>query len=183
MSYDFSDYKSKTEEIVKWLSGELLSVRTGRATPSLLDSIFVESYGTRLPLNQVANIGIEDPKTLRVTPFDQSTLKDIEKAITDANLGVSVVVDATGLRVVFPELTSERKTLLVKLAKDKHEEARVSLRKARDEVWSDIQEKQKNGEITEDEKFAAKEEMEKITKDINEQLDALFKKKEEEINE
>ena len=181
--YDFSSLTNSIEEIIQWLAKEYTGIRTGRATPALLDGIMVESYGTRVPLHQVANIGIEDPRTLRVTPFDNSQVKEIEKAITDADLGVGISVDAAGLRVTFPELTAERRTVLIKLAKDKREEARVSLRKARDETWNDIQARAREGEISEDEKFSAKERMEDLVKKAQEDLDALFEKKEKEIQE
>ncbi len=183
MNYDFSSLKNKVEEINEWLVSEFKSIRTGRATPALLDSIQVDSYGALTPLGHIASISIDDARTLRITPFDNSQLKNIEKAITDANLGVSISADSSTLRIIFPELTADRRATLLKLAKDKLEEARVSLRQARDDVWKDIQAKEKDGEISEDEKFSAKEEMEKIIKDANEALDSLFGKKEQEIAE
>lgn len=181
MTYDFSQFKSKIEEIKDWLKKELKNIQTGRATPSILDSVKAENYGVLTPINQMASIGVEDPKTLRITPFDPSTLKEIERAITNADLGLTVVVDETGIRVVFPELTTERREELVKLAKQKLESAKITLKQARDEVWSDIQEKEKNGEMTEDEKYAAKEEMEKINKEAAEELEEIFKEKEKDI--
>ncbi len=183
MSYNFDEFKKQLEEVKNWLKDELKSVRTGRATPSILDSVKAENYGVMVPLNQMANISVEDPRTLRIIPFDPNQNKEIERAITDAGLGLSVVVDEKGLRVIFPELTGERRQELVKLAKEKLEEARISVRRHRDEVWSDIQEKEKAGEITEDEKYAAKEEMEELVKKTNEELEEIFKAKEKEILE
>ncbi len=181
--YDFSQLKNKIEETKDWLKQEFQGIRTGRAAPALLDNIQVESYGTMMPLNQVANVGVEDARTLRALPYDAGQVKDIEKAVTEANLGVGVSADSAGVRVTFPELTAERRDTLIKLAKDKCEEARVSLRGARDDVWSDIQKKEQDGEMSEDEKFTNKEEMEKIMKDANRELDALLEKKEKEISE
>ncbi len=181
MNYDFTNFKNNLEEVKNWLKKELQSVRTGRANPAILDSVKAENYGVLTPINQMANIATEDARTLRITPFDPGAAKEIERAITDANLGLSIIVDEKGLRVIFPELTGERRQELVKLAKDKLEEARVSVRRERDDVWSDIQAKEKDGEITEDEKYAAKEEMEKIVKEYNSQLEEIFEEKEKEI--
>ncbi len=181
MKYDFTEFKNKLNDVKDWLKKELQTVRTGRANPAILDSVKAENYGALTPLNQMANIAVEDARTLRITPFDPSSAKEIERAITEANLGLSIVVDEKGLRVIFPELTGERRQELVKLAKDKLEEARVSVRRERDETWSDIQEKEKAGELTEDEKYMAKDEMENIVKQANEELEKLFEEKEKEI--
>jgi ribosome recycling factor len=183
MNYNFSQFELKLKEIKEWLQKELKTVRTGRATPSVLDAIRAENYGALMPLNQMANVTIEDAKTLRINPFDPGSIKEIERAITEANLGLSIVVDDSELRVIFPELTGERRQELVKMAKDKLEEARISVRGARDEVWSDIQTKEKTGEMTEDEKYNAKEKMEELSKSANEELEKLFVQKEKEILE
>ena len=134
-----------------------------------------------MPLKQISSISIEDARTLRVSPWNSGQIRDVEKAVSNSNLGLSVVVDDKGLRVIFPELTSERREALIKVAKDKIEKARVSLRGERDQVWNDIQKKQKDGAITEDEKFKLKEEMQKIIDQANKSLDDAVKKKEEEI--
>jgi len=179
--YDFNVFQTKRDEVVEWLRKEYQGLRTGRATPTLLDSIQVNSYGSRVPLNQVANVGVEDARTLRITPWDASQVKDIEKAVTDANLGVGVTTDDKGVRITFPELTTERRDTLIKMAKNKMEEARQSLRSAREEIWNDIQEKEKNGEMSEDEKFASKAELQKHIDEGNKILEEIFVKKEEEI--
>lgn len=181
MAYDFKNLKQKTKEAAEWLVKEFGGIRTGRATPSLLDSVRFESYGTITPVGQAGSITVDDARSLRVTPWDASQVKDIEKAITVANLGVSVGVDERSIRVSFPELTAERRQSIIKLAKDKHEEARRRLRSARDDAWSDIQKKHKEGAMGEDDKFRAKDEMEKHVADGNKQLDALFAKKQKEI--
>ncbi len=181
MTYDFSDLKQKIEDTNEWLKKEYLGVRTGRATPALLDTVSVSSYGSQLPISQVATVGVEDARTLKVSPWDVSQLKEIEKAITDADLGMSVVSDGQGIRVIFPELTSERREQLLKLLKDKHEDARVSLRSIRDDIWNDIQKKEKDKEIGEDDKFRFKDEMEKMIKDAQSGLDEVMERKEKEI--
>jgi ribosome recycling factor len=181
MSYDFSQLKQKIEDTQEWLKKEFQGIRTGRATPTLLDNIQVESFGTRVPLIQVGNVGVEDARTLRVNVWNAEQVKDVEKAITDANLGVGVTPDESGVRVTFPELTSERRGMLIKLSKDKLEEARISLRNERDNVWNEIQKQEKDGEMSEDEKFGGKDEMQKLIDEGNKALDVLGKKKEDEI--
>ena len=182
MTYDFKELKEKVKGAEEWLKKEYTTLRTGIASPAILDGVQVESYGTRLPINQVANIGIEDARVIRITPWDKSQTKEIEKAITVANLGVSVGSDEKGVRVFFPELTGERRELLIKTAKAKLEDARVNLRGFRDDVWGDIQQKEKDGDMTEDEKFRGKNDMQKIIDDSNAALETLFAKKEKEIN-
>ncbi len=181
MVYDFKALDTKLAGAKDWLSREYQGLRTGRATPVILDSIFVQAYGSMTPLKQVATIGIEDARTLRVQAFDPSLIKDIERAITAADLGVGTGSDASGVRVSFPELTSERREQLVKLAKGKLEDARTTVRSARDETWKDIQDKEKEGELTEDDKFRLKEEMQGKVDGTNGELEKIFDKKEEEM--
>ncbi len=181
MAYSFTTYDTRAQGILEWLTKEFSGIRTGRATPALLDSIQVESYGARVPVHQVGSVTVEDARTLRITPWDASTIKTIEKAITDADFGVSVSSDDRGVRVSFPELTSERRVQLMKLAKGRLEEARVSLRQTRDEIMRDISQKEKESVLTKDELFRTKEELQKHIDRTNEQFDRLFDKKETEI--
>ncbi|MCX6736276.1 MAG: ribosome recycling factor [Candidatus Parcubacteria bacterium] len=183
MSYDFSSFKEKLEGIQEWLSTEYTSVRTGRATPAILDSIYLDSYGTRTPIKHVASISIEDARTIRVAPWDKGQVKGIEKAIGEANLGLSVSSDAMGVRVFFPELTAERRAALLKVTREKLEHARVSVRSERDDVWSEIQMLEKEGEIPEDEKFSLKEEMQKFVDQANAKLEEMSERKGKEIAE
>src|SRR3990167_5624509 len=181
MDYDFKVFESKIIEAREWLSREYAGLRTGRAMPAILDGIMVSAYGSMMPLKQVANIGIEDARTLRVTAWDASIVKDIERAIAAANLGIGTNADSSGLRVTFPELTAERREQLVKIAKHKLEEARTAVRIARDETWKDIQEKERAGEITEDDKFQLKDELQKKVDAANGELEKAFEKKEAEM--
>lgn len=181
MAYDFSHLKEQIEGTEEWLQKEYSTIRTSRATPAFLDGIVVESYGTMMPLNQVATINADDARTLRVTPWDHGNVKAVEKAIRDADFGVSVAVDEKGVRVFFPELTGERREAIQKLLKEKLESARVALRGERDKAWSDIQGKENEGEISEDDKFRYKEEMQKFIDDTNKRLDAMEERKEKEI--
>lgn len=181
MTYNFSPLKQKVKDTEGWFQKELSSVRTGRATPLILDSVSVEAYGARMPINQLASVSIEGARSLRVSPYDKSTLKDLEKAITSADLGLGVSVDDEGIRINFPELTGERRVQLIKVAKEKLEEARIALRSEREKIWNDIQKQEKEGAMSEDEKFRSKEEMQKIIDEGNQALELLFDKKEKEI--
>jgi ribosome recycling factor len=129
MAYTFTELQNKLNEIEAWLKKELSSIRTGRATVTILDTVIVEVYGAKSPLNQNANITIEDPKTIRVAPWDKSLITEIEKGIALADLGVSTAVDDEGMRIIFPDLTTETREKLVKKAKNKIEESKVSIRK------------------------------------------------------
>jgi ribosome recycling factor len=181
MAYNFSDTKKKTAEIQEWLSKELSAVHTGRASVALLDTVRVAAYGSFMPITQLANMSTEDARTIRISPWDSSVLSAIDKALREANLGVSVATDEKGLRVSFPDLTTETREKYIKLVGKKMEEARISIRGVRDEVWNDIQTKEKGGAIGEDDKFRAKEEMEKIIKEANEKLEEIARQKEEHI--
>jgi ribosome recycling factor len=181
MAYNFSPTKAECKKIEEWLAKEYSQIHTGRASPMLLDSVMVDSYGSFMPIKNVASVNIEDPKTLRVAPWDKGQIKDIERAIQAANLGLSVATDDMGLRVIFPMLTTERRVLLVKILKERMEDARVSIRKAREAAWDDIQAKEKEGGMSEDEKFRLKEELQKIIDEANANLEALFAKKEHEV--
>lgn len=181
MPYDFKPFEKRIKEIEERAKEVLAGIRTGRAAPAILDGVLVESYGTRVPIMQVATIGVEDARTIRIAPWDMSNAKEIEKAITVANLGLSVGMDEKGIRVSFPELTAERRTQLLKLAKEKVEEIRTELRAARDQVWNDIQKQEKDKLLTEDDKFRAKDEMQKRVDAANRQFDQALERKEKEI--
>ncbi len=147
----------------------------------VLDGVSVESYGSRVPLKNVASISIEDPKTLRIAPWDKNQIKDIEKAVVGSNLGLSVAVDDMGIRVIFPQLTTETRQKLVKVLKEKLEEQRITVRREREVVLEDIEAQEKEAKMTEDEKFRAKEELQKIINEVNGNLEATFEKKEKEV--
>ncbi len=175
------DFSSRSKEIVTWLIGEFTGIRTGQAAPALLDSVKVESYGSRMPINQLGTVSVEDARTLRISIWDAGQVKAVETAIREADLGISLAVDSSGMRVIFPELTSERRVQLLKLAKQKHEEARVSVKTAREEAMKEIDKREKEGEISEDEKFGEKEQIQVAVEAANRKLDELLTAKEAEI--
>jgi ribosome recycling factor len=183
MAYNFNVLKEGIKGVEEWLKKELSTVRTGRANLSILDSVNVEAYGTFMPINQVANLSMEDVRVVRIAPWDASVTKDVEKAIIASDLGLSVTVDDKGLRVIFPELTGERRFALVKLTKQKLEDAKITLRGEREKTLKDIEAKEKAGEMSEDEKFRLKTELQKMVDECTRNLESLFEKKEKEISE
>ncbi|MFA6503217.1 MAG: ribosome recycling factor [Candidatus Paceibacterota bacterium] len=181
MAYDFSKLKTNIAETEEWLSRELSGVRTGRATPALLDGVKPEAYGTRTPIRELANVSVEDARTLRIIPWDKELLKVIEKGITDADLGIGVSTDDQGLRVSFPELTSERRTQLSKIAGDKTEQAKVAMRSHRTEAIKALDAAEKEGGIGKDEILRLKAEVQKMVDAGNAALERHLEKKELEI--
>ncbi|HQT82799.1 MAG TPA: ribosome recycling factor [Candidatus Paceibacterota bacterium] len=181
MAYDFSKLNEQIKETEEWLARELSGVRTGRATPTLLDGVKPEAYGTRTALRELGSVSVEDARTLRVIPWDKGLLKAIEKGITDANLGVGVSTDDQGLRISFPELTSERRTQLSKIAGDKTEQAKVTLRAHRTDALKALEAAEKAGGMGEDEVKRLKGEIQKLIDAGNEALLKTLERKEEEI--
>lgn len=175
------DTKKRLEEVLVWLQKEFASIRTGQASPSLLDGVKVEAYGTYMSIQQVGSVSIEDARTLRVSVWDAGQVSALEKAIREADLGVSVVGDGSGLRVIFPELTSERRVQLVKLAKSKMEDARIAVRAIRDEAMKELERAFKANDISEDDKFSNKETIQKGVEDTNNKLESLCAAKEREL--
>lgn len=181
MQYNFSNFKTALKKVEDFLGKEYSQLNIGRASPMILDGISVESYGSYVPLKNVASVSIEDPKTLRISPWDKGQIKGIEKAIVSANLGLSVATDDQGIRVIFPQLTTDTRKTLVKVLKEKLEEQRITVRKEREIVFKDMEAKEKEGGMTEDEMFRAKEELQKIISLTNDNLEEIFKKKEKEV--
>ncbi len=179
--FDFSKFKKHIAETEEWLKKELSSVRTGRANPALLDGVRVDSYCSLVPLSQVGSVIIEEARTLRITPWDASQVKEIEKAIVAADLGLSVSTDGKGLRATFPELTTERRGQFVKVAKDKLEDAKKTLRGHRDTTMKELEAKEKEGGMGKDDAFRMKGDAQKLVDEANKKLEEQFAKKEKEI--
>lgn len=177
MAYNFTELKQSFSSIEEWLKKEFSQISTGRANPALLDGISVESYGSFQPVKNIASVTIEEARTLRISPWDKSVIKDIERAIRDSGIPLSVMADSDGLRATVPQLTAESKLTLVKLCKEKLEEARVKVRLERQQVDRDISETEK----AEDDAFRAKEELQKLVESTNNSLESLFDKKEIDI--
>jgi ribosome recycling factor len=177
------DAEEKMEKAVSVAKDELSAVRTGRATPAMFARIHVEYYGTMTPLNQMAAINIPEARMAIVKPFDNSQLNSIERAIRDSDLGVNPGNDGTIIRVVFPQLSEERRREMVKLAKTKGEDAKVSIRNVRRKAKEELDRIQKDGEAGEDEVVRAEKELQNVTDRYVAQVDELMKHKEAELLE
>lgn len=173
--YDLANLKENLQKVVAWLKSEYGSIHTGQASPVILDTIKIESYGSMQPIKNVASIQMEDPRTLRVVPWDRNHVSLIDKAIVAADLGLSVSVDGNGMRVHFPQLTEETRAKIVKVLKQKLEDARVSVRKEREATIKDIE----TTIASEDAQKSTKDQLQKIVDETNRQLEEVFKTKEE----
>ena len=180
---DLSAAERRMKGAMESLRREFASIRTGRATPSILDGVEVEAYGSRMPLNTVANISAPEARLLTVTPFDPGTSKDIERAIENADLGLNPQNDGKIIRLPIPELTEERRKEMIKRARGMAEDARVSVRNVRRDELKDIHELRKEGEISEDEERRADEEMQKLTNRYVSRIDESLSDKESELSE
>ncbi len=178
-----NDSKRRMERSVESTKGEFGTVRTGRASATLLDRIHVEYYGTRTPLNQLATISVPEPRMLVVTPFDKSSIKDIERAIRESDLGVNPSNDGRIIRLPLPALTEERRRELVKVVRGLAEDGRVAIRNVRRDALHHTKELEREGEAGADDVRRAEERVQKLTDEHVAQIDAALKHKEEEILE
>lgn len=181
MTYDLSSIKKKLPEIEDWLKRELSLLRTGRASPVLLDNVSIDYYGAKQPLKNVGAISVEDARTLRIRPWDFSLIQKIDQEIRNSSLGLQPIAEKDSVRVVFPELTDERRKALLKAVSEKLEQARISLRKIRDEHWRDIQDKEREGKISEDDKYRLKDDLQDLIDETQKKLEEMAKAKEKEI--
>ncbi len=174
-------YKGDFEKVIEHLKGDISSLRTGRATPALVEDIVVEAYGSRQPLKTVATITVQDAKTLAIDPWDKSLVQAIDSALRNSQLGINPVNDGRLIRLPLPDLTQERRQELIKVLHQKLETARISIRKVREEVRDDIDKKEKNKEMSEDEKYKLQDELEKLVKEYNDKIKVVGDEKEKEI--
>lgn len=173
----------RMEKAVASLRRELVTIRAGRAAPSLLDKITVDYYGSSMPLNQLANISAPEPRLLVIQPWDKKTVAEIERAILKSDLGLTPNSDGTVIRLAVPQLTEERRKELVKVVRKKAEEARVAIRNVRRDVNEEIKKSEKNSEITEDEMHKAQDDIQKMTDKHIEDVEKVLAAKEKEIME
>ena len=175
------DAKRRMEEALEAIRREFATVRTGKASPALLDTVRVEAYGSKMPLNQVATINTPEPSLLVVQPFDKTVMADIERAIMSADLGLNPMNDGNVIRVPIPALNEERRKEYAKLLHKMAEEGKVSVRHARRIVREEIHALVKDHEIGEDEGRRREDSLEKVTQEYADKIDALLKTKEEEV--
>ncbi|MFC1678226.1 ribosome recycling factor [Patescibacteria group bacterium] len=174
----------KKEEFVKaitFFKKEIATLRTGRANPNILEGIQVDAYGTKTPINGVATINVPDGQSIVVAPWDKNVVKDVEKALIQADLGVGVVNEGEKIRLTIPKMTEENRKDIVKKINEKQEAARITIRQVRDEIKSDIEKAEEDKEITEDDKFRFIKELDDEVHNVNDELKELRDKKEEEI--
>jgi ribosome recycling factor len=175
--------EEKMEKAVHVVREDLASVRTGRATPQMFAKVVVDYYGAMTPVNQLASFHLPEPRMAVITPYDKSSLNAIEKAIRDSDLGVNPTNDGNIIRVVFPQLTEERRKELIKVARHKAEEGRVSIRNVRRHAKDSLDRLVKDGDVGEDDVARAEKELEKLTHTYVEQVDDALRAKEAELLE
>ncbi|MBI4708802.1 MAG: ribosome recycling factor [Candidatus Portnoybacteria bacterium] len=173
--------KPNLDKTLEKLKQEISAFRTGQANPAILENVIVDCYNSRMPLKQVAAINIKEARTLIIQPWDKTIIKNIEKAIVGSVPGLSVAIDSDSIRINLPAPSEETRKEMVKSLRQKLEEARISVRLAREEAWKQIQDLAKEGKIREDDKFRGKEELQKVVDEYNEKIEEIGEKKEKEI--
>ncbi|MBI4281620.1 ribosome recycling factor [Candidatus Uhrbacteria bacterium] len=173
--------KSEFTALLDHLKKELSSIRTGRASPALLEHVLVEAYGVKTPLAQLAALSVPDPKTLVIQPWDKNVLKDIERGIVASNIGMMPVVDGDRVRLTLPPLTEETRRQLTKVVKEKFEGSRQHLRRLRDTIRDTILAKEKEGGMSEDDRYRVQRELDEYIQEIQKQLTDSTEQKEKEI--
>ena len=173
----------RMQKSVEALQDDLLSIRTGRASPALVEKLAVEYYGTATPLNQMASIAAPEPRLLVIRPWDPSALADIERAILRSDLGLTPMNDGMLIRLSIPRLTEERRRELVKVVSRRVEEARIAVRNLRRDALQDLKEFEKEKMISEDDFFRGKDKVQELTDEFIEEIDGIGKRKEEEVME
>jgi ribosome recycling factor len=178
-----ADAARRMDRTVEATRHEFTSIRTGRASAALLDRIQVSAYGTKMPLNQLATIGVPEPRLLTITPFDRGTMKDIEKSILESDLGLTPSNDGQMIRLPIPQLTEERRKELVKQVRQMAEDGRVSARNVRRDALHRLKEAEKSGETGADDVHRAEDRLQKVTDEHIHRIDEALKAKEAEIME
>ncbi len=178
---DLKESRPEFEKLLTHLSEELASVRTGRAHTSLVENILVDSYGTPTPIKHIASLSIPDQRSILITPWDAALTKEIEKGITLASLGVQPTSDGVSVRISLPQLTEENRRALAKGVGQKQEHTKINIRLLRDRLRDEIMKAEKNNEVTEDDTFALKKELDDMTKEYGTKADEIAESKEKEI--
>lgn len=180
---EFNLVEEKMNKAIEHLKDELANIRAGRANPAILNKVMVDYYGAQTPINQLGSVSVPEARQILVTPWDKSTLGNIERAIQKADIGINPLNDGNSIRLVFPELNEQRRKELVKECKSLGEETKVAIRNIRRDAIDKAKTEQKNGEITEDELKVAEEKIQKITDKYVDNVDTTISTKEKEIME
>jgi ribosome recycling factor len=178
-----AECKERMHKAVVHLQEEFSAVRTGRATPALVDKLKVDYYGTEVPLQQIAGFSVPEPRVLVISPYDKSAIKGIEKAIQGSDLGVNPSNDGNVIRLSFPELTTDRRKDLVKVVKHRAEESRVAVRNVRRDVRKELETLERDGELSRDELDRIEKDLEKVTHETVAEIDSMLAHKEHELLE
>ena len=181
MAISIDEYKNKMENTLKIFHEELSRVRTGRATPSLLEPIFVEAYNSKMKISELATVNAPEPKLLTVQVWDKSMVQNVEKSIRDSELGLNPSTDGQLIRVPLPDLTEERRSELTKVASKFSEDAKISIRNIRRDAMDKIKDEQKNNLISEDEQKSSSDEIQKITDEQIKEIEKVIENKKNEI--
>jgi ribosome recycling factor len=175
------DLKPNLEKILEKIKQEISVLRTGAASPSLLENVMVDCYNSKMPLMQLAAINVRDGRTILIQPWDKSVIKNIEKAIVSSVPGLSSAADGDMIRVNLPSPSEETRKELVKSLHQKLEEGRIGVRQVRENAWKQIQDQERLGQVREDDKFRAKDELQKLVDDYNNKIKEMGDKKERDI--
>lgn len=181
MNQYLQQHQGELKQAMEFFQKDIASIRTGRANPAMLDGVLVESYGAKMPLMQVGNISVVDARCLTITPWDKNILKEVEKAVVAAELGVNPVNEGDKIRITIPQPTEEDRRERVKKLNEKLEHAKVSVRQTRDKIKASIERAENDKQVSEDDKFRFLKEMEEEIKKHNDELQSLRDKKEKEI--
>lgn len=174
------DLKPDLEKAIIHLKEDLMKVKTNRATPAMIEDIEIECYNQKFPLKQVASINAHQSRLLIIQPWDKTILQDIERAVRNKS-GFSPIADGDTIRINIPALSEEQRKEYCKVIADKSEETKISVRLHREKIWKQIQDMEKNGELREDDKFRAKDDLQKVIDDYNKKIDEMKKNKESEV--
>jgi ribosome recycling factor len=174
--------RPELDKVINFLERELAKIRTGKATPSLVEDIEVECFGQKLLLKQLAAISAPESRQILIQPWDKSYLEPIQKALSQSTIGISPIVDKDLIRLSSPPLSEEYRKNLLKILSEKIEETRKTIRHWREEAWDEIQEKTKTGEIREDDKFRAKDELQDLIDRYNQKIEEIGERKKKEIS-
>jgi ribosome recycling factor len=183
MDAKVAECKERMHKAVTHLQEEFAAVRTGRATPALVDKLKVDYYGSEVPLQQIAGFSVPEPRVLVISPYDKAAIKGIERAIQESDLGVNPSNDGAIVRLTFPELTTERRKDLVKVVKHRAEESRVAVRNVRRDVRKELETLERDGDLSRDELDRIEKELEKVTHEAVAEIDAMLAHKEHELLE
>ena len=178
---DLKELKRRMDGAISAFKSDIASLRTGRASANVLDPVQVDAYGSRVPLNQVANITVPEPRMLSVSVWDKSMVSAVERGIRESNLGLNPIIDGQNLRIPLPELNEERRKSLVKVAHDYAEKAKVAIRHVRRDGMDDLKKAEKDGDIGQDTSRSQSEKVQKMTDEIISDVDRLLAEKEREI--